>query len=221
MIVGEKMVSAVIVAAGKGSRMQLSYNKMFIKLEEKAILLHTIEKFQGLVDEIIVVCHKDEMNDVKKLVSNDIVLVSGGDTRMESVYNGLQKARYNDVLVHDGARCNIKQEDINKVINGIKTSEACVLATKVKDTIKIYENGFLKTLPRDNLIAVQTPQAVKKNLFIPLIKKAILDKLNAFDEMQIIEKYSNLKIEVILGSDTNIKVTTLEDLEYLSFLRRK
>ena len=99
MIVGEKMVSAVIVAAGKGSRMKLSYNKMFIKLEEKAILLHTIEKFQGLVDEIIVVCHKDEMNDVKKLVSNDIVLVSGGDTRMESVYNGLQKARYNETFL--------------------------------------------------------------------------------------------------------------------------
>ena len=140
----------------------------------------------------------------------------GGQTRQDSVYNGLQAISHDSdiVLIHDGARPFVTKEMIVRAVNEIKTCGAVIVAMPVKDTIKtVGEDGFvMNTLDRELLWQVQTPQIFKKDLIIEAHERAKRLSLQATDDSRLVERLGE-KVKVIRGSYENIKITTPEDIK--------
>lgn len=208
--------SALIVAAGSGTRMQLGYNKVYAKLKDgRTILQTTIEAFLNDVDckQIVVVCDSIEYLEKCGLLCGKIMLVKGGKTRQESVQHGLMAVMYEYVMVHDGARPYITQDNINAIKFALKENTACLLMVPCKDTIKKVVDGYVvETYDRSTLMAAQTPQAFQTKLLLECMRKAMKDGYVATDDTSLVEKYSNVKIKAVEGSYQNIKITTKEDM---------
>ena len=206
--------SCVIVAAGKGSRMNLGYNKVYYMLDDKCILEHTIKAFKDDSDckEIIVVCDIDDFK--AHIKDDDVILVSGGATRSDSVYNGLQKVSYEYVMIHDGARPYVSSKILDDTKQCLSKHNACVAMVDCKDTIKkVIDNKVVKTYDRTTLTNAQTPHSFKTSLIIEAYQKAIADNFIATDDASIYEVYGNDDVYVIEGSYDNIKITTIEDIK--------
>ena len=215
-----KKTGAIIVAGGTGSRMGSDVPKQFIKLNGKDILLHTIETFSScdIIDKIIIVCHKDYIkycNELIKGLDFDITVICGGKTRQASVHNGLvelKDCKY--VLIHDAVRCLACKDDILNLYNELLNTGSCTLAVRVKDTIKMTDdNNFVtKTLNRQNLWQIQTPQAFETEE----IKKAHLYALETnylgTDDCSLIE-HMGKSVKLVEGKYENIKITTPTDIE--------
>lgn len=213
---------AIILAAGKGTRMGKNVNKQFLNLKGKPMLYYTLKAFSEnkFIDGIVLVLSKDEKEyciknvinkyNIKKIKS----IVCGGNTRQESVFNGLKAAKdCSIVLIHDGARPFVDDEIIE---NGIKYATkygACACGVKVKDTIKVIgKDGFSVHTPnRDILFSVQTPQVFKYDIILKDHIKAIQDNFFGTDDTMIVENY-NHNVYLYEGNYKNIKITTPEDL---------
>ncbi|MEG0371250.1 MAG: 2-C-methyl-D-erythritol 4-phosphate cytidylyltransferase, partial [Clostridium sp.] len=177
------MVTAIIVAAGMGSRMNLSYNKQYVKLLDKEILAYTLEVFENTIgiDDIILVSAPDEIefcreNIINKYHINKVkTIVSGGGSRQESVYNGLRAISRTDiVVVHDGARPFVSTKIIEESIYAAKEYGAAAASVKVKDTIKEGKSTtYGNTLNRENLFSIQTPQSFQYELILRAHENAI------------------------------------------------
>lgn len=210
--------SAVIVAAGSGSRVGLGYNKMLFKLKNGNTILeetmHIFEKDRRC-KEIVVVASKQDKEAFSKLCKEDhILLVEGGATRQESVWNGLQKVHYPYVMIHDGARPWLSMDCIDRIVETLESARACLLMVPVKDTIKVVENGVVKHTPqRSTLWQAQTPQAFSTQDIVNAYKEANRLGVQATDDAQIMELCGNADIIVVEGSYENQKVTTIEDLK--------
>ena len=206
--------SCVIVAAGKGSRMNLGYNKAYYMLDDKCILEHTIKAFKDDHDckEIIVVCDIDDFK--AHIKDDDVILVSGGATRSDSVYNGLQKVSYEYVMIHDGARPYVSSKILDDTKQCLSKHNACLAMVDCKDTIKkVVDNKVVKTYVRSTLKNAQTPQSFKTSLIIEAYQKAMADNFVATDDASIYEVYGKDDVYVIEGSYDNIKITTIEDIK--------
>lgn len=213
---------AIIVCGGKGKRMGTDLPKQFLKLNNKPIIAHTIEKFQNcnIIDEIVVVINKDYEKYFKEIISkynfNKISnIVFGGKERFNSVYNGLISIKNENsiVVIHDGVRPFIKLKYIENIIEETKKNKACILGIGVKDTIKICENNtVLKTIRRENLFIIQTPQAFNYKLIKKAYEKALEEGFFGTDDSVLIENMGE-KVKVIAGDYENIKITTPEDLK--------
>ena len=206
--------SCVIVAAGKGSRMNLGYNKVYYMLDDKCILEHTIKAFKDDHDckEIIVVCDIDDFK--AHIKDDDVILVSGGATRSDSVYNGLQKVSYEYVMIHDGARPYVSSKILDDTKQCLSKHNACLAMVDCKDTIKkVVDNKVDKTYVRSTLKNAQTPQSFKTSMIIEAYQKAIADNFVATDDASIYEVYGKDDVYVIEGSYDNIKITTIEDIK--------
>lgn len=206
--------SAVIVAAGKGTRMNLGYNKVYYKIDDRCILEHTIEAFKNDLDckEIIVVC---DLDDFKKYIDDsNVILVEGGLTRSDSVYNGLKKVSFPYVMIHDGARPYVSKKILDDVKTCLQDNDACVVMVKCKDTIKRVIDGKVElTYDRSTLMQAQTPQAFKTSEILACYKKAIEDKAITSDDASVFELYGSKPVMVVEGSYDNIKITTIEDIK--------
>lgn len=206
--------SCVIVAAGKGSRMNLGYNKAYYMLDDKCILEHTIKAFKDDHDckEIIVVCDIDDFK--AHIKDDDVILVSGGATRSDSVYNGLQKVSYEYVMIHDGARPYVSSKILDDTKQCLSKHNACLAMVDCKDTIKkVIDNKVVKTYDRSTLKNAQTPQSFKTSMIIEAYQKAMADNFVATDDASIYEVYGKDDVYVIEGSYDNIKITTIEDIK--------
>lgn len=206
--------SCVIVAAGKGSRMNLGYNKAYYMLDDKCILEHTIKAFKDDHDckEIIVVCDIDDFK--AHIKDDDVILVSGGATRSDSVYNGLQKVSYEYVMIHDGARPYVSSKILDDTKQCLSKHNACLPMVDCKDTIKkVVDNKVVKTYVRSTLKNAQTPQSFKTSMIIEAYQKAMADNFVATDDASIYEVYGKDDVYVIEGSYDNIKITTIEDIK--------
>lgn len=223
--------SVIIPAAGQGKRMGSDIKKQYLKIGDKAIVLHTIEKFIKLksINEIIVVIAKEDIeyfnNEILSTCDpNKIKTTIGGKERQESVYNGLKAMSDNAeiVLIHDGARPFIYEEDINKMIEASSIYGACVMGVKVKDTIKIVdEEGYIVSTPeRSKLWSIQTPQGFKRDIIIEAHKKAKEDNYIGTDDGVLVERLGH-RVRIIEGSYENIKITTAEDLLFGETITRK
>jgi len=217
-------VSAIIVAAGTGRRFGAELPKQFVMLNSKPVLAHTVEKFENcdLIDEIIIVAPIDFLEHTKACCLKKVTkIVSGGETRQTSVFNGLKAVDELSqiVLIHDGARPLVSINDIEASIICAESEGACVLGVKTKSTIKsVNESGFVsKTLTRDSLYEIQTPQAFKKDLIFNAYKKAEKKGFLATDDSALAEHFG-AKVKVIEGSYSNIKITTEEDLLFVQML---
>lgn len=221
--------TAIILAGGSGSRMKSSIPKQYIEYNGKPILYYTIKAFEeSIVDKIVLVIRKGDYekcyNDiVKKYNFNKVKsIVYGGAQRYDSVKAGLDAIDDTNgiVFIHDGARPCVTQEIINRCYENVLKYRACIAAVPVKDTIKVIdEKGFaINTPDRSTLWQVQTPQVFE----VSLIKKAYDNMLstqcnaNITDDAMIVENYTDIKVKVVSGSYTNIKITTPEDLNVLS-----
>jgi 2-C-methyl-D-erythritol 4-phosphate cytidylyltransferase len=210
--------SALIVAAGQGKRMGLGYNKVLYQLSDECTVLQQVIKVffdDPRCKQIIVVMNKEDIaNCAKQQESGKIVHVKGGTTRQESVFNGLGAVSEDYVLIHDGARPFLTHKCIDDLLSALESEKACLLAVRVKDTIKVVENGYIKeTLYRDNLIQAQTPQAFETNFIINCYKEGKKQGLTFTDDAQIVELVSDVKIKVVEGDYRNFKITTIEDLK--------
>lgn len=209
--------TALIVAAGAGTRMGLGYNKAYYRMDGKTILERSMHLFLEDSDckEIVVVTDSDTY---RKEIGTDsigkIVLVQGGNTREESVYWGMQAVISDIVLIHDGARPFLQEEDLHAIKQAMETEDAACLMVPCKDTIKLTSNGYIeKTLPRNLLMAAQTPQAFKTGLLMEAMRKARADGFEATDDCSIVECYSDTHIKIVQGSYANKKITTIEDIQ--------
>lgn len=208
--------SAIVLCAGKGSRSGLTYNKMLYRFKNKTVYEMTMEIF--LNDErckqIVVVTKEEELDDLKKLISSKkIDYVFGGKERQDSVYNGLQVVKEDYVLIHDGARPYLKKENIDDILECLNKNDACLLVVPVKDTIKVCIDGnIVKTLPREQLVQAQTPQAFKTELIKRCYQKGKDENYIATDDASLVEYFENIEVKAVLGSYSNIKITTPDDL---------
>ena len=221
-----KKINAIILSAGKGKRMNSDVSKQYLEINDKPIIYYTLKSFEkSNVDEIIIVVGKGDVEYVKKEIidkyniSKITNIVEGGEERYDSVINGLEDLNDEDlVLIHDGARPLIKIEEINRIIEEVKTSGACIAGMPSKDTIKIVnkEGEVVSTPERKNVWQIQTPQAFDVEIIKLAYKKMReADDKTITDDAMVIEKYTDAKIKVIETSYENIKVTTPEDLIFV------
>lgn len=209
---------ALIVFAGKGTRINSPIPKQFIKINGKDLVVYTIEKFENsrYIDEIILVTHKDYIDYVKDLViyhnlSKVRYIIQGGETRQESVKKGLEKSRYNDddiILIHDGDRPLVDDNIIKNNVDLLKEYNAVCTFIYHQDALKSASNlGRCKKLG-DRDIDVQTPQSFRYGL----IKKYHKLKENEqfSDDIGLVEK--DYDVCYVKGSPFNFKVTTDIDL---------
>lgn len=218
------MNGVVIVAAGTGSRMKKDINKQFIKLKNKEIVAHTIEKFYNSenIDDIVVVIREDEeeyfnKNIKEKYGFTNIKVAHGGNERQDSVFNGIKmlKKECDVVLIHDGARPFVTDDIIKRSINKANEHNAIVVGVKVKDTIKVVsDNGNIVDTPnRSYLWAVQTPQVFKYDIITKAYEDACNNNYYGTDDAMLVERIG-YNVKMIEGSYNNIKITTQEDLEF-------
>lgn len=210
--------SVLICAAGSGTRMNLGYNKVYMKLKNgKTILDTTIGVFyqDDDCDQIVVVSdpHMYLENHQGRL-GEKVVLVQGGATRQESVRNGLLAVKNEYVMIHDGARPFVSKENLDAIKETLGQEDACLLMVPCKDTIKRVIDGCVEeTYDRSALMCAQTPQAFKTDLIVSCMKKAIADHYTGTDDASLVEKYSDVKVKAVEGSYANLKITTIEDVK--------
>lgn len=222
--------SAIILAAGSGSRMKLGYNKMLYKIKGKPLITLTIQVFidDPLCRELIVVVNEKETEIIKNILQEyqvdikKITIAIGSYERQYSVYNGLKHVTSDLVLVHDGARPFITHSLIKKLVNEASKYGCSIPAVKVKDTIKMITNSFVQeTIPRENLYGIQTPQVCKLSLLKKAHQLALEENYLGTDEASLIEKYTDNLVKIIEASYDNIKITTLEDIKLAEILYDK
>lgn len=209
--------SVLILAAGKGTRIGLGYNKMFFRLPSgETVIQHSIQLFlhDPRCKQIIVVSNQTDMpKTLLHVDSGKIMMVSGGERRQDSVMNGLMAVKEDVVLIHDGARPYLEIDAIDRLLHAMKTERAAILGIKIRDTIKKIKNGYIvETVNRDEHILAQTPQAFETSLIIDCYAKAIMNKIEVTDDAQIVEKTSQEKVLIVEGSTRNIKITLKEDV---------
>ena len=216
-------VSVIVAAAGMSNRMGSKINKQFIAIDNKPILVHTLEKFEGCkyIDEIILVSKEEEVEYcrkeiVRKYGFNKVTkIIRGGKERQDSIYNGLLALNENTniVLTHDGARPFVRIEHIEAGIKGVIEFGACVIGVPVKDTMKVINNQQVvhHTPKRSLLWAAQTPQCFWAHLIKQGYEYAMNEGIIATDDSSLVEKMG-YDIKMIMGSYDNIKITTPEDI---------
>jgi 2-C-methyl-D-erythritol 4-phosphate cytidylyltransferase len=214
---------AIVLAGGAGKRMGSSTSKQFLLLDNKPILVHTLQIFQECrpVDGIyLVVNHRDLPLIQEEILetyhfSKVMKLVIGGRLRQDSVRNGLEAIDEpcDVVVIHDAARPFVSPAFVEKSIFLMEMFDAVVPAIPARDTIKVIsKEGFvLKTLERDALWHIQTPQTFKYDLIAKAYREGMAKKLCAYDDSTFIEHLGK-KVKVVEGSPYNIKITTPEDL---------
>ncbi len=235
--------AAIILAAGKGTRMQSRTPKQYLTLENKPVLFYSLDTFSKLdfIDEIILVVSEGESEYCRERVVDYYgikkvrVITEGGAERYMSVWNGIKHVSEDVeyVMVHDSARPLITADTINRAYEVLINKGACVVGVSVKDTIKQVDEDavVVETLPRNTLWAAQTPQCFKKEVLIEAYNNMYKSFEEATwngsvvaitDDAMIVEEYGDVKVCMVQGEYTNIKITTPEDIElaklYIKFM---
>ena len=231
---------AIIFAGGVGRRLAKeksnSTPKQFLKINNKPIIIHTLELFQEHkeIDKIYIAIHPDYYEYMQELVKHYYItkavgIVKGGDTGQNSIYNALKLAQSENskddiVLIHDGVRPNITPKVISENIRCAKENGNAITCTSCHETILISENGINpEQVPyRKNTYSAQAPQSFKLGEIVDAHEK--MQKINPNYE-DIVDsctlfKTLNLPTYMIEGNRGNIKITTIEDLYILRALIR-
>ena len=216
---------AVIVAGGTGSRMGKDIPKQFLPINGKAILLHTIGAFLTAYPDIkiVLVLHGDYIAYTQSLIEeadikHSINFIQGGETRFQSVKNGLQHIDpHSVVFVHDAVRCLVSPELIKRCFDNAVEYGSAIPVIPVRDSLRKWDKKTDTSLsvPRDHLYIVQTPQTFKAELLLEAFK--VGDDPQFTDEATVVEAMGN-NVHLIEGEGKNIKITFPEDLVYASWV---
>ena len=215
----DNRVIAIIVAAGRGKRLGSSLPKQFLKVRGRTILEMSVEAFEQnkYVDEIFVAANADYCELTEKLCrgfSKLKEIVAGGAERQDSVRAALDCLRGENgiVLVHDAARPFVSEAVINAVIEGTADFGAAIPTVPAKDTIRQVDGTGSRTLQRETLARVQTPQGFRISLLKHAFEKAQAEGFLGTDDASLVERMG-INISMVQGEDANRKITTREDLE--------
>lgn len=225
--------AAIIVAAGRGSRMQSDDNKIFLDLNRKPLLALTLKPFADhpRVDQIVIVHAADEADRIRSEVlchfdgDEKFVLCAGGDTRQASVHNGLQQISDDAplVLVHDGARPLVSAELIDRVIDAANEHGAAIPGTAITDSLKrVDASNFVIEAPyREGLYRVQTPQGFHRDLLANALDAAQQSGKTFTDDAGAVQAFTDTKVKIVEGDPHNLKVTTPDDVALARWLLTK
>ena len=222
-------VTAVILAAGSGSRMQLHTTKQKLIINGVSVLRRTAKAFEFCddIDSIVIVVRSDEIEFVKSEISDFKKvkkIIVGGACRAESAKLGFLSIDWDSdiVAIHDSARCFIKDEMIKAVIRDAKAYGAATASYRVTDTVKHVDcdGKVVSTLDRNNIYLVQTPQAFKYDLYKKAIECVDVCDASITDDNMLLEKVG-VKVHCTNTGKENVKLTVKEDLDYAEFLLGK
>jgi 2-C-methyl-D-erythritol 4-phosphate cytidylyltransferase len=224
------MISAIIVAAGKGTRMGPQVDKLFLELNGCPVVAHTWRRFEetGSIDEIVMVVRNGmqaafaalaEQNKFKK----PFRLVVGGKERQDSVWNGLEALSPGAeiVAIQDAARPCTSQALIAATVAAAREIGAAVAAQHVTDTVKESRDGILieRTLNRSRLWTVQTPQTFRVDIIRRALSAVREKGLLVTDDTAACELIGQ-PVQLVLSTEPNPKVTRPEDLPCIEALLR-
>ena len=216
------MVTAIFPAAGRGSRMKAARNKILLELAGESILVQTLKRFARIdrISKMIIAVSKEEIPIIQNLLesknfSKPIQIVEGGSERQFSIYNAIKKLSPESeiVLIHDAARPLVSTETIERVIDSAIEFGGSIAAVPEKNTIKIAtsERFVDKTLPRNLLWEIQTPQAFRREIIEKAYESAISDKFLGTDDSSLVERIG-YPVKIVESDSSNIKLTTPDDL---------
>ncbi len=217
------MASAIIVAGGKGIRMNSKVRKQYLSIEDRPILAHTLLPFAScsMINNIYLVVPEEDFDFCYEQIlssfnlKKEIHLIPGGTERQDSVYNGLMAVDSKDgiVVIHDGVRPFVPPDLIEECIKGAEEFGACIPGIPAFDTLKqVSKQGYIETtLPRDIVWLAQTPQAFQYDLITEAHKTAKHDRYMGTDDASLAERIGK-KVKMITGSPRNIKITNKEDI---------
>ena len=218
--------TAIIVAGGTGQRMGTTLPKQFLAIEGKSILLHTIGQFATAFADInfIIVLPADYIQDGKALItscglSQSFQFVAGGDTRFQSVKNGLAQADPASVVfVHDAVRCLLTPDLIQRCYQQAVEKGSAIPAVSSTDTIRILEGTQHHVVDRANVMMIQTPQTFNAALLKKAFEQAYQPSFT--DEANVLEA-SDKEVYLIEGEYENIKITRPLDLAIAEYILAK
>ncbi len=219
-------VTAIVLAAGQGKRMNSPVAKQFLILRDKPVVYYCLRAFElSSVDEIILVTGEGQVEYCREHIVKAYGfrkvsrIIEGGKERYDSVYQALKNCDSSTyVLIHDGARPFIEVNSIEEIIRKVKECEACIFAIPVKETIKVVDsNGFITATPdRTTLWAAQTPQAFTyeaiHNAYELFYQEKEKSGKTVTDDAMVYETYLGKQVSVVMGDYHNLKLTTPEDL---------
>ena len=228
-------VAGIVLAGGKGSRMQSDVPKQYMELLGKPLLYYALKAFEDSdIEQVVLVTAEGEEEYCRKELverfgfTKVTAIVAGGAERYASVWNGLKSLKDREpeyVLIHDGARPLVTSELINRMITETEHYGACVAGMPVKDTIQMTdERGTITLTPkRDSLWMAQTPQSFEFSLAYDAYESLMQEpEINVTDDAMVVGLYHDISIQMVRGSYTNMKVTTPEDLVLAeAFLRKR
>jgi 2-C-methyl-D-erythritol 4-phosphate cytidylyltransferase len=220
------MINIIIAAGGKGNRFSSKTPKQFTKINNHEILTMNILKWLKIeeIQKIYLVLPKFDFDFYKNKyvgISDKIIFVKGGDSRAASIYNAVKILDTSNkfTLIHDGARPFFTEKLVKNIMENLKKFQAVIPALKLTDTIKLVkEDKIVKTLNRENFVAVQTPQGFHTDLIIRAYNSIDFKDIN-FDDSELVEKLGISPIYII-GEKTNIKITSPEDIYYAEYLSK-
>ncbi|MBF0805683.1 MULTISPECIES: 2-C-methyl-D-erythritol 4-phosphate cytidylyltransferase [unclassified Streptococcus] len=201
----------ILLVAGSGSRMMADRNKILLELEGQPIFSYSLKVFQADLDcqRIILVGRPEDRPAFEPYLSSRVVFVTGGAERQDSVRLGLEQVEAEWVMVHDGARPFICLDQLQE----LKAQPNSILAVPVKDTIKEVAAGMIQqTVPRERLMAAQTPQFFERALLVDVHEQALQAGYLGTDDASLVEAFSSVQVALLQGSYWNVKMTTPEDL---------
>lgn len=208
---------AVIVAGGSGTRMGGNLPKQFLLLKDKPVLYYTLKTFlDAFADlEIILVLPVDYMDMGQEIIDawfdkDRIRVTAGGETRFQSVKNGLALIEEESVVfVHDGVRCLLTVDLVHYCYQMAKTTGSAIPVIPCKDSVRMLKEEGSDAVDRDKLMLVQTPQTFHSKILLPAFQIDYKEKFT--DEATVVEAYG-MKVTLVEGEETNIKITRPVDM---------
>lgn len=213
----------IIPASGSGIRFGSKTPKQFLKIDGTEILILTLSRFHSdkRIKSVFISAQKKYIGKIENLVRKYSIhkvkeVVEGGTLRQDSVYNSLKKIKCgkNDrIIVHDAVRPFVSRKLLNDLIESSPDYDCVVPGIRLTDTVKLTnDNGIvIKTVPRENLWSIQTPQIFSYSKLSEAFDYASGHKFIGTDEASLME-YAGFKVKIIEGELSNIKITTRKDL---------
>jgi 2-C-methyl-D-erythritol 4-phosphate cytidylyltransferase len=214
---------AVIVAGGKGTRMNSDIPKQFLLLKNKPVLYYTIKAFLDVYEniELILVLPEEHIDKGREIIDgyfdpSRIRIIAGGRTRFHSVQNGLALINEESIIfVHDGVRCLVTGDLIRKCYETALAEGNAIPALECGDSVRLLTNNGNKIVDRNKVKLIQTPQTFHSKILLPAYKIDYKDKYT--DEASVVEAFG-LTVNLIEGERNNIKITTPFDLRLAEIL---
>lgn len=230
-------VTAILPAAGLGTRMGAETPKQFLSLDGVPVLLFTLRRLAACpaISDFIIATRAEEVDSVTATVKSanlgqPVAVVRGGATRQDSVGNALAEVSTEAelILVHDAVRPLVTRDQIDRVIAEAAACDAAILGIPAMDTVKEVKRASLPTdvalitatIPRERVVLAQTPQVFRSSLLLEAFARARQDGVTASDEAGLIERLGR-DVHVVVGSERNLKITRPGDMELAEFYLRQ